>query len=391
MASFFDAYLMNEYIAKTFHGLETVLEKELIALGATNTKVLKRAVAFEGDQALLYKANLHLRTALRILHPLATEQVRNQNQLYAFANSINWLRWFTTEETFAVSANVFQAEEFNNSAFVALKVKDAIVDQFRKFKGSRPSIDKENPAIRIDVHLYKEKCTISIDSSGESLHRRGYRTPGHRAPLNEVLAAGMILLSGWDLDTPLIDPFCGSGTILVEAGLYAHNIAPNIHRKFFGFAYWKNFDAKLWDKIWLEARANERDFDGVIIGSDISKKIISFAREHVTNAGVDECIRLSAKPFDDRTVPQGKGGTLITNPPYGERMNFVDVEELYGQIGDKLKSDYQGYTAWIISSLEKFNRYIGLRPSQKMVLFNGGLECRFLKYELYKGSKREVK
>lgn len=383
--------MTNEYIAKTFQGLESVLEQELIELGATKTKKMSRAVAFEGDTALLYKANMSLRTALRILLPLATEITKNQNQLYDFAHSINWMRWFTANETFVVNARAFKAPAFNHSNFVALKVKDAIVDQFRRLKGARPSIDKENPDIIIDVHIFKDRCTISIDSSGDSLHRRGYRNSGHRAPLNEVLAAGLILLSGWDINTPLIDPFCGTGTILTEAGMYAHNIAPNLHRQKFGFTSWKNFDEKLLEKVWLEARANERSFDGIIIGSDISRKVIQHARQHVAAAGVDECIRLSGKPFIERSVPQGKGGTVITNPPYGERLNKSDIADLYGSIGDKFKSDYTGYNAWIISSVHNFNRFIGLRPSKKLRLFNGGLECQYMKFEMYQGSRRADK
>jgi len=382
--------MMNEYIAKTFQGLEGVLEQELIDLGASNTRKLTRAVSFHGDLELLYKVNLNVRTALRILQPIGTDTARNQKELYNFAHSINWLRWFSEDQTIAINARVIKNPEFNNSAFVALKVKDAIVDQFRRLKGSRPSVDKRDPDIIIDVHLFKDQCTISIDSSGESLHRRGYRDSGHRAPLNEVLAAGMVLLSGWDINTPLIDPFCGSGTILTEAALYAHNVAPNIQRQSFGFCEWKNFDRKLWDKVWLEAKAGERDYDGVLIGSDISKKVVQFAREQVTAAGVDECVRITARAFVDRSVPEGPG-TVITNPPYGDRMNFVDIEELYKSIGDRLKSHYNGYNAWIISSVENFNRFIGLRPSKKIVLFNGGLECRFMKFEMYRGSRREDK
>ncbi|CAA6810132.1 MAG: THUMP domain-containing protein [uncultured Aureispira sp.] len=379
--------MTNEYIAKTFLGLEGVLEKELQDLGATRTKKLSRAVSFDGDLELLYKANLQLRTALRILHHLDTETVRNQNQLYNFAHSINWLRWFTAKETFAVRAKVIKAPEFNNSTFVALKVKDAIVDQFRRIGGARPSIDKNNPDILIDVIVFKDKCTISIDSSGESLHRRGYRESGHRAPLNEVLAAGMVLLSGWDMNTPLIDPFCGSGTILTEAASYAYNIPPNIKREKFGFASWKNYDSKLWNRIWLEAKVAKRDFEGKIIGSDISPKIIQHAREHVVAAGVDDCIRLSSKEFEFRNIPKGPG-TIIANPPYGERMDFADVEVMYQIIGDKLKADCAGYNAWIISSVRNFNRFIGLRPSKKIPLFNGGLECQYMKFEMYQGTKR---
>lgn len=379
--------MTNEYIAKTFLGLEGVLEKELQDLGATRTKKLSRAVAFDGDLELLYKANLQLRTALRILHPLDTETVKNQNHLYNFAHSINWLRWFTAKETFAVRAKVIKAPEFNNSTFVALKVKDAIVDQFRRIGGARPSIDKNNPDVLIDVLIYRDQCTISIDSSGESLHRRGYRESGHRAPLNEVLAAGMVLLSGWDINTPLIDPFCGSGTILTEAAAYAYNIPPNIKREKFGFAFWKNYDSKLWNRIWLEAKVAKRKFEGRIIGSDISPKIIQHAREHVVAAGVDDCIRLSSKEFEFRNIPEGPG-TIIANPPYGERLTFSDIEVMYQIIGDKLKTDCAGYNAWLISSVKNFNRFIGLRPSKKIPLFNGGLECQYMKFEMYQGTRR---
>jgi putative N6-adenine-specific DNA methylase len=378
---------MNTYIAKTFLGLENVLEEELKQLGVSTTKKLSRAVSFEADIDLLYKANLHLRTALRILHPVAVDRAGNQKQLYDLAHAINWLRWFNEDQTFSIQARVFKSPEFNNSTFVALKVKDAICDQFRRLRGSRPSVDKVNPDIQIDVHIFKDNCTISIDSSGASLHRRGYRDSGHRAPMNEVLAAGMVLLSGWDINTPLVDPFCGSGTILTEAALYAHNIAPNIQREHFGFSHWKNFDKNLFDKIWLEAKTGQREYDGKIIGSDISKKIIMHARQQVTQAGVDECIRLSAKSFDERSVPEGPG-TVLTNPPYGDRLNFFDVEEMYNAFGDKLKTDYAGYNAWIISSIEKFNRFIGLSPSKKIQLFNGGLDCRLMKFEMYRGTKR---
>lgn len=382
--------MINKYIAKTFLGLEGVLEQELQQLGAKRTKKLSRAVAFDGDLELLYKANLNIRTALRILHPLETDTVKNQKQLYSFAHGINWLRWFNTNQTFAITAKTIKAPEFNNSTFVALKVKDAIVDQFRRLKGKRPSIDKNNPDVLIDVHLFEDRCTISIDSSGESLHRRGYRNSGHRAPLNEVLAAGMIQLSGWDINTPLIDPFCGSGTVLTEAATYAYNIAPNIKRETFGFCAWKNFDDKLWERVWLEAKTGTRDFGGKIIGSDISPKIIHHAREHVVNARVDDCIRLSAKAFSGRSIPKGPG-TIITNPPYGERLNFADIEELYESIGEKLKVDCIGYNAWLISAVKNFNRFVGLRPSKKLVLFNGGLECQFMKFEMYQGSRREDK
>lgn len=382
--------MTKEYVAKTLQGLESVLEKELQQLGAQKTKRLSRAVAFEGDLKLLYSANLNLRTALKVLLPLETATVNNQQELYDFAYRINWLDWFAGTNTIAVTANVFQAPEFNNSAFVALKVKDAIVDQFRNKQGSRPSVDKENPDVTIDIHIFKNQCTISIDSSGESLHRRGYRDAGHRAPLNEVLAAGMVLLSEWDMNTPFVDPFCGTGTIVIEAALLAHNIAPNIKRKRFAFEVWKNFDRKLWDKVWMEARANERKFEGVIMGSDISKEVIDHARIHVEKAGIDDSIRLSAKSFEERSVPKGPG-TVVTNPPYGERLTASDIETLYKSMGNKFKIDYLDYNVWVISGVENFNRFISLAPSKRIALVNGGIDCEFMKFEIYKGRKVDKK
>lgn len=379
---------LQSYTAKTFVGLEGVLEQELLALGAQNTQRRSRAVTFEGDQALLYRANFQLRTALRILCPLGTETVKTQEQLYAFAHRINWLRWFTTEQTFAIQANVFQAPAFNNSAFVALKVKDGLVDQFRRIRGSRPSVNKEQPDVLIDVFIYKDQCTISIDSSGPSLHRRGYRTSGHRAPLNEVLAAGMIQLSGWDGSHPLVDPFCGTGTLLTEAALIARNIAPNIKREDFGFRKWKNYDAKLWDKVWLACRADERRWEGQLIGSDISGKVVRFAQEQVKAAGVAPQITMSQQPFSEFEFPEAPF-TMLSNPPYGERLDYHEIEPLYRDIGDRLKTDAAGAQAWILSSVPNFHRFIGLRPSERLRLNNGGLDCQFMQFELYTGSRRE--
>lgn len=378
---------LQQYTAKTFVGLEGVLEEELRQLGATNTRRYSRAVAFEGDLALLYRANFQLRTALRILCPLATETVRDQEQLYAFAHRLNWLRWFMPDQTFAITAKVIQAPAFNNSTFVALKVKDALVDQFRRITGERPSVDKDNPDVRIDVFLYKDQCTISIDSSGESLHRRGYRSAGHRAPLNEVLAAGMLQLAGWKGEQPLVDPFCGTGTLLIEAALMARNIAPNIKRESFGFQHWKNYDAKLWDKVWLECRAQERRWAGQLIGGDISGKVVRFAQEQVQAAGVAPNITLHHSPFAELPFPEAPF-MLLSNPPYGERLDRHEVETLYQEVGDRLKAEAAGAQAWLLSSVPNFHRFIGLRPSQRITLYNGGLDCQFLQFELYTGTRR---
>lgn len=375
-------------IAKTFQGLEPVLAKELENLGAEDIKILNRAVSFEAPLEFLYKANLYLRTALRIIHPLADEKVHNQKELYEVARSVNWTRWFTPRHTFSIKSTVSNAPSFNNSTFVSMKVKDAIVDQFRDFKGSRPSVDRENPDVRIEVRIFKNLCTISIDSSGDSLHRRGYRTGGHRAPINEVLAAGMVLMTGWDGTNTFLDPMCGSGTIITEAAMYAANIAPNLKRKTFGLHHWKNFDEKLWDKVWLEARVGTRDFEGSVMGSDISKNAINEARDNVVEAGVDEWVRLGISSFADRKVPK-QTGTILFNPPYDERLHIRDIEQFYKEIGDTLKQNYSGFEAWLLSNNQRGVKRIGLRPSQRIVLYNGALECRLLKYELYKGRKEE--
>jgi putative N6-adenine-specific DNA methylase len=376
---------MENYIAKTFQGLEEVLADELHALGAVKIQLLKRAVAFECDKLTLYKANMALRTALHILHPIAVERVRNQDELYRVVRSLNWMRWFKNEQTYAVRAIVNNAESFNNPLFVALKTKDAIADQFREITGERPNVDKENPDIEVYVHIFGNQCTISIDSSGRSLHRRGYRIGGHAAPLNEILAAGMVLLSGWDRESPLVDFMCGSGTIITEAALIAANKAPNLKRKKFGFHYWKNFDEQLFEQAKNELIAAEREWDHWIYGSDIDSRAVREARENVVNAGVDDMVRLSVADLRERPAPQGPG-VVIINPPYGERLRPDDLEALYKSIGDCMKQKYAGYTAWMLSSNPDATKKVGLRPAQRLVLYNGALECRFLKYELYAGT-----
>jgi putative N6-adenine-specific DNA methylase len=381
---------MDNYIAKTFQGLEPVLAEELRGLGALNVQELKRAVSFDADKALLYKANMALRTALHILLPLAIEKVRNQDELYQAVRSINWNRWFNVNQTYAVRAIVNNSEAFNTPIIVALKTKDAIADQFRQIKGERPSVDKDNPDIEIHIHIFGTQCTISIDSSGSSLHRRGYRTGGHPAPLNEVLAAGMVLLSGWDKNSPLVDFMCGSGTILTEAALIAANKAPNLRRKKFSFHYWKNFDEELFNKASSELIEAETEFDNWIYGSDIEAKSIKEARQNILAAGVDDMVRISQADFRERTAPK-EPGTVIINPPYGERIKPADLELMYKEIGDCLKQKYSGYNAWILSSNPDGIKKIGLKAAQRLVLFNAALECRFLKYELYSGTQQPKK
>lgn len=377
---------MEQYIAKTFQGLEEVLAEELKNLGAQNIIKLKRAVSFDADQLTMYKANMALRTALHILHPIAVEKVNNADSLYSLVKSINWLRWFRKEQTYAVRAIVNNNDAFNTPLFAALKTKDAIADLFRQLTGERPNVDKDNPDVEIYVHISGQQCTLSVDSSGPSLHRRGYRSGGHAAPLNEVLAAGMVLLSGWDKQSPLVDFMCGSGTILAEAGLIAANKAPNLRRKVFGFHYWKNYSPELFLQARTELMEAEIEWENWIYGSDIDGRAIKEARQNIEAAGVDDIVRIAQGDFKDREAP-ASNGTVIINPPYGERLRPEDVEALYKEIGDTLKQKYKGFNAWILSSNPDAIKRVGLRPAQRLVLFNGALECRFLKYELYEGSK----
>lgn len=377
---------MEQYIAKTFQGLEEVLAEELKNLGAQNIIKLKRAVSFDADQLTMYKANMALRTALHILHPIAVEKVNNADNLYSLVKSINWLRWFRKEQTYAVRAIVNNNDAFNTPLFAALKTKDAIADLFRQLTGERPNIDKDNPDVEIYVHISGQQCTISVDSSGPSLHRRGYRSGGHAAPLNEVLAAGMVLLSGWDKQSPLVDFMCGSGTILAEAALIAANKAPNLRRKVFGFHYWKNFSPELFLQARSELMEAEIEWENRIYGSDIDGRAIREARQNIEAAGIDDIVRISQGDFREKEAAPSPG-TVIINPPYGERLKPEDVEALYKEIGDALKQKYKGYNAWILSSNPDAVKRIGLRAAERLVLFNGALECRFLKYELYEGSK----
>lgn len=380
---------METYIAIAPGGLEEVVKQELIDFGAENVKILHRAVEFDGDEKLLYKANMGLRTAIRILVPVARERVRDQNELYRVIKAINWTRWFEVDKTLALFSTVSNAPEFNNDFFVSLKAKDAIVDQFRELKGVRPTIDKENPDVRIYIHLAGDDCSISIDTSGESLHKRGYRKAGHLAPLSEVLAAGLILLSGWDQKEPFLDPMCGSGTIIIEAAMLAAGIAPNLKREQFGMFNLKMFDQKTWDRAWLELKVlQKKEIDTVIMGSDKSPSALAAARINIEAAGVDDFVRVSKTAFEDRNPPKEKG-IIICNPPYGERLNPQTVYDLYKSVGSQLKYHYSGFNAWFLSSNIKALKQLGLRPSVKHIIFNGPLECQYAKYEMYRGSREE--
>ena len=375
-----------ELIVKTFHGLEEVLAEELRQLGAANPKPLKRAVAVEGDLELMYKANLHLRTALRVLRTIHKFRARNEDELYRNIYQYNWGQWMGVNQTLAIDP-VVSSEHFRHSRYVALKVKDAIVDQFRKKTGRRPSVDTQNPDLRINVHVWDQEFTLSLDSSGDSLHKRGYRARGHRAPLNEALAAGMILLSEWDGKKPLIDPMCGSGTIPMEAAMISAGFAPGLKRKGYGFMDWKDYDPDLWKRLYTQAIVKAGEPMAEILASDISGRAMEPAQEAVDRFKFNQHIRLMTRSFQD-VKPKSEEGILFMNPPYGERLLERDLFAMYKMIGDHLKTNFSGFDAWILSSNLSALKHVGLRPSRKITLFNGPLECKFQKFSMYRGSKK---
>jgi putative N6-adenine-specific DNA methylase len=377
-----------EIIAKTFMGLEPVLAKELMQLGANDVEIGRRMVSFKGDKELLYRANFQLHTAIRILKPIKHFKALSADDVYEGVKDIDWSEYIGKDKTFAVDAVVF-SEEFRHSKFVAYKVKDAIVDQFREKTGQRPNISVANPDIRLNIHIAEDKCTLSLDSSGESLHRRGYRQESVEAPLNEVLAAGMILMTGWQGDTDFIDPMCGSGTILIEAALIAHNMAPGIFRKEFAFEKWADFDADLFDKIYNDD-SREREFHHHIYGYDVDIKAVNTARLNVKAAGLTSDITIEERDFKNFTQPQEKS-IIVTNPPYGERISTPDLLGTYKMIGERLKHQFAGNEAWILSYREECFAQIGLKPSIKIPLFNGSLECEFRKYQMFDGKMREFR
>jgi putative N6-adenine-specific DNA methylase len=371
-----------ELVAKTFHGLEEILAKELTELGASNIEIGNRMVAFTGDKALMYKANFCLRTAIRILKPIKHFKANTADEVYDNIKSIAWENYLDNTKSFAVDAVVF-SNEFRHSKFVAYKVKDAIVDYFRDQTGERPSVRINNPDVLLNIHIAEDRCTLSLDSSGESLHRRGYRQEAVEAPLNEVLAAGMILMTGWKGECDLIDPMCGSGTIPIEAALIARNIAPGVFRKEFAFEKWVDFDQDLFDSIYNDD-SQEREFNHKIYGYDNNPKANEIAIRNVKAAGLSKEIELKLQPFQQFEQPKEKS-IIITNPPYGERISTDDLLGLYKMIGERLKHAFAGNDAWILSYRDECFDQIGLKPSVKIELYNGALECQFRKYQLFDG------
>ena len=377
-----------ELIAKTFMGLEPVLAQELTQLGANNVQTGRRMVSFTGDKEMMYRANFQLHTAIRILKPIAHFKARSAEDMYDEVKKIDWSKYIEKGKTFSVDSVVY-SEEFRNSRFVTYKVKDAIVDQFREKTGIRPNISVSNPDIRLNIHIAEDKATLSLDSSGESLHRRGYRQESVEAPLNEVLAAGMILMSGWKGDSDFIDPMCGSGTILIEAALIARNISPGVFRKEFAFEKWPDYDQDLFDRIYNDD-SQEKEFNHHIYGYDIDMKAVNTARLNVKAAGLSQLVTVEQQDFKNFKKPAEKS-IIITNPPYGERISTPNLLGTYKMIGERLKHEFGGNEAWVLSYREECFDQIGLKPSIKIPLYNGSLECEFRKYSLFDGKMKEFR
>lgn len=375
-------------IAKTFMGLEPVLARELTELGANDVEIGRRMVSFRGDKELMYRANFQLHTAIRILKPIRHFKAQTADEVYDEVKKIDWTQFLTPEQTFSVDSVVF-SEEFRHSKFVSYKVKDAIVDQFRESTGKRPNISVANPDIRLNMHIAEDRCTLSLDSSGESLHRRGYRQENVEAPLNEVLAAGMILMTGWRGETDFIDPMCGSGTLLIEAALIAHNMAPGVFRKEYAFEKWPDFDKDLFDEIYNDD-SQEREFKHHIYGYDNDIKAVNTAKTNVKAAGFSSDITVEEADFKDFKQPSEKS-IIVMNPPYGERISTPDLLGTYKMIGERLKHQFVNNDAWILSYREECFEQIGLRPSIKIPLYNGSLECEFRKYQTFEGRMKEFR
>ncbi len=373
-------------VAKTFFGFEEILATELTKLGAQRVELGTRMVSFYGDKGFMYKANLSLRTALKILKPIKQFKVFNEKSLYQGIRSINWSEYLKTNQSFVIDTTVF-SDHFNHSQFVALKSKDAIVDQFKEEFNDRPNIDKDYPDLRINVHIQNDLCTVSLDTSGASLHHRGYRTATNIAPINEVLAAGILLLSGWEGQTDFLDPMCGSGTFLVEAAMIACNIPPNINRREFAFEKWNDWDNDLFDKVESSLLNKIKEFHFDITGYDKAPSAISKAKDNVRNANLEDYIKVEQKNFFETEKETERPLHVVFNPPYGERLD-IDLERFYREIGDTLKQNYPGTEAWFITGNLEALKFVGLKPSRKIKLFNGKLESRLVKYQMYAGSKR---
>ena len=377
-------------VAKTLFGMEELLAQELRQLGASSVEIGTRNVSFEGDTGFMYKANLCCRTAIKILKPITAFNIFTEEDLYKRIYEMPWENYMDVKGTLAVNSTVF-SDVFTHSQYISLKTKDAIVDRFRDRQGSRPDVDLDHPTLRINVHIDRNICTVSLDSSGESLHKRGYKVETTLAPINEVLAAGILMLSGWQGQCNFLDPMCGGGTILTEAAMIACNIPPNLNREEFGFETWPDFDVDLYEKIEEAALKKVRDFPHKIYGYDSDPIAIMKSKENIKSANLQEFIELKQQDFFESEKEQDKPLYIVFNPPYDERISVDDVEKFYSSIGNTLKRGYPGTQAWMITSNMEALKFVGLHPSKKIKVFNGKLEAKLVRYEMYEGSRKAHK
>ena len=381
-----------EMLAKTFKGLEQVLATELVQLGANNVQVERRAVSFTGDKRMLYTANMCLRTASRVLVPILSFKAQKADDIYEQVKALDWSQYMTVKTTFQIDATVY-SDYFRHSQFVTYRVKDAIVDYWMEHENQRPSVKLEGADLYLNVHIAGDRVTLSLDSSGESLHKRGYRVANTQAPINEALAAGMLLLAGWNGQSDFYDPMCGSGTLLIEAALIARNIAPGVYRQGFAFEKWADFDADLWDEVYNDD-SREREFKHKIYGSDAGFYAVQAATKNIQSASLQRDIEVKQIRVEELRLADTntEGALVMINPPYGERLSQdKNVLRLYQDMGTALKHQFSGATAWIISSNEDALKCVGLRPAKKIHLVNGDLDCLFNKYELFKGDRKTWK
>ena len=381
-----------EMLAKTFKGLEQVLATELVQLGANNVQVERRAVSFTGDKRMLYTANMCLRTASRVLVPILSFKAQKADDIYEQVKALDWSQYMTIKTTFQIDATVY-SDYFRHSQFVTYRVKDAIVDYWMEHENQRPSVKLEGADLYLNVHIAGDRVTLSLDSSGESLHKRGYRVANTQAPINEALAAGMLLLAGWKGQSDFYDPMCGSGTLLIEAALIARNIAPGVYRHGFAFEKWADFDADLWDEVYNDD-SREREFKHKIYGSDAGYYAVQAATKNIQSASLQRDIEVKQIRVEELRLADTntEGALVMINPPYGERLSQdKNVLRLYQDMGTALKHQFSGATAWVISSNEEALKCIGLRPAKKIHLVNGDLDCLFNKYELFKGDRKTWK
>ena len=375
-------------LAKCFYGFEEILSEELLSLGAQKIQIGRRNVSFYGDKGFMYKANLSLRTALKILKPILEFQFSDINSFYDKIYKIKWESLLGVDSTFIINSSVFHSKIFNNSKFTSLKAKDAIVDRFRNKFSKRPNIDAKNPDLKIDIHINKSTCTVSLDSSGESLHKRGYKKYNSFAPLNEVLAAGLILLSGWRGKIDFLDPMCGCGTILIEAAMIAGNIPPNLHRSSFAFEKWNDWDQELFNIIEESLTKKINKINCKIFGYDISNVIIRKCKKNIEESDIDFKINVETRDFFKSKKLNKERLQIIVNPPYDKRIP-TDFKIFYSEIGNTLKRNYDNTSSWIFTANMDAIKCIGLRTSKRIKLFNSSLESRFLNYQIYSGSKKE--